>query len=169
MYLKFFQKTTPLSKYLQGHGINIVTAYHIVKQTFEDLRKISRDFSSIVNATNNFVEYTNTKLNEIDGNELEISNCLPEIRQRKKTRQFIDYESNDEPLVGPLHVYKINVYNPVLDTVIESISSRFEKHGQLCADFACLDPNNFEQNLELPKNALFGIFDKIVNFIPEMK
>lgn len=96
MYFKIFQKTTPLSKYLQGHGINIMTAYHMLKQTFEDLRKSSRDFSSIVNEANNFVEYTNTKLNEIDDNGLEISNCLPEIRQGKKTRQFIDYESNDE-------------------------------------------------------------------------
>jgi len=50
-----------------------------------------------------------------------------------------------------MFLYEINVYNPVLDTIIESISSRFEKHEQLCADFACFYPNNFEQNLELPK------------------
>lgn len=78
---------------------------------------------------------------------------MPRIRKRIKTRQFYD-ESIDEPLIDPPCSYEINVHNQVLDTVIQSISSRFEKHGQLCVDFACLDPNNFEPNLMLPSNAL---------------
>jgi hypothetical protein len=65
-----------------------------------------------------------------------------------------------------LHSYEVNVYNQVLDTVIESISSRFEKHGQLCADFACLDPNNFKPDETLQKNAHIGVFDKISNYCP---
>lgn len=65
-----------------------------------------------------------------------------------------------------MHSYEVNVYNQVLDTVIESISSRFEKHGQLCADFACLYPNNFNPDVILPKNALIGVFDKICNYCP---
>lgn len=55
MYLKFFQKTTPLLKYLQNHGVNILSTYKMVKKTLEDLRLSARDFSGIVNADNSFV------------------------------------------------------------------------------------------------------------------
>lgn len=83
---------------------------------------------------------------------------------KKKTKHFYNYEADDDPITDPLHSYEVNVYNQVLDTVIESISSRFEKHGQLCADFACLDPNNFKSDVTLPKNSLIGVFDKIFNY-----
>ena len=165
MYLRIFEKTTPLSKYLQGKGIDIMTAYQMVTQTLQDLRKCSREFSRTKDAADKFVQYTNKIFQQIRNNITEIENCLPQSR-KKKTKQFHDYEADDDPIIDPLHSYEINVYNQVLDTVIESISSRFEKHGQLCADFSCLDPNNFKPDVTLPKNALIGVFDKISNYCP---
>ncbi|CAI6370655.1 unnamed protein product [Macrosiphum euphorbiae] len=119
MYLRIFKKTTPLSKYLQGHGVNIIAAYQMVKQTLNDLQDCARQ-----------LQY--------------------------------------DPITDPLRAFEINVYNQVFDTVIESISSRFEKHEQLCADFSCLDPNNFQPDLPLPTNALIKIYEKIRNFIPDI-
>jgi len=166
MYLRIFEKTTPLSKYLQGKGINIMTAYQMVTQTLQDLRKCTREFSRTKDAADKFVQHTNKMFQKMKNNVIEIKNSLPQSRKKKKTKQFHDYEADDDPITDPLHSYEVNVYNQVLDTVIESISSRFEKHGQLCADFACLDPNNFKPDVTLPKNALIGVFDKICNYCP---
>jgi len=170
MYLRIFKKSTPLSKYLQGHGVNIIAAYQMVKQTLNDLQNCVRQFHSIKEAANTFVEYTSKKFDEIENNTLEILNELPHnrIRKRKRKRQFTDYESLDDPIIDPLHAFEINVYNQVFDTVIESILSRFEKHEQLCADFSCLDPYNFQPDLPLPTNALIKIYEKIKNFIPDI-
>jgi len=168
MYLRIFKKTTPLSKYLQGHGVNIISAYQMVKQTLYDLQDFARQFHSIKEAANTFVEYTNKKFDEMENNTLEILNELPHSRIRKRKRQFTDYESIDDPITDPLRSFEINVYNQVFDTVIESISSRFEKHEQLCADFYFLDPNNFQPDLPLPTNALIKVYEKIRNFIPDI-
>lgn len=47
MYLWIFQKTTPLSKYLQGHVVNMITSYQTVQMTLEELKINARDFSSM--------------------------------------------------------------------------------------------------------------------------
>ncbi|CAI6373200.1 unnamed protein product [Macrosiphum euphorbiae] len=49
MYLRIFKKTTPLSKYLQGHGVNIIAAYQMVKQTLNDLQDCARQLQYILN------------------------------------------------------------------------------------------------------------------------
>ncbi|KAL4143886.1 hypothetical protein QTP88_006140 [Uroleucon formosanum] len=161
MYLRIFEKTTPLSKYHQGKEINIMTAYQMVTQTLQDLRKCTREFSRTKDAADKFVQHTNKMFQKMKNNVIEIANSLPQSRKKKKTKQFHDYEADDDSITDPLHSYEVNVYNQVLDTAIESISSRFEKHGQLCVDFAYLDPNNFKPDVTLPKNALIGVFDKI--------
>lgn len=43
---------------------------------------------------------------------------------------------------------------------------RFEKHGELCVDFACMDPRNFNQNL--PTNAMDAVFSMISEFRPDI-
>jgi len=55
IYLRIFNKTTPLSKYLQGYGVNLVSAHQMVTQTLNDLKKIDRDFPSIKQAADNFL------------------------------------------------------------------------------------------------------------------
>lgn len=59
MYLKIFEKTTPLSKYLQDKGINIMTAYQIIKKTLQELRNCACEFSFTKDATDKFIEHTN--------------------------------------------------------------------------------------------------------------
>lgn len=53
----------------------------------------------------------------------------------------------------------------MLDTVTKSISSRFEKHQQLCTDFSCFNPNNFQPNIPLPTNYLVKLYKKIRSFM----
>lgn len=87
--------------------------------------------------------------------------------QKKKFRQF-SCESIDDPIDESLQAFEVNVYNSILDTVIQSLSIRFEKHGQLYADFSCLDPNNFETNMPISSNLLSSIYEKITDFIPDI-
>ncbi|KAL4126118.1 hypothetical protein QTP88_010347 [Uroleucon formosanum] len=46
IYLRIFNITTPLSKYLQGHGVNFVAAFQMVNQTLNSLKNINRDFTT---------------------------------------------------------------------------------------------------------------------------
>lgn len=81
---------------------------------------------------------------------------------------FHDDEGDDDPITDPLRSYEINVYIQVLDTVIESISSRFKKQEQLCVDFTCLGPINFKPGVILPENALNGVYENIFNYCSEI-
>jgi hypothetical protein len=59
MFLRIFENTTPLSKYLQGKGINTTTTYQMVTQILRDLRKCAREFSRTKDAADKFVLHTN--------------------------------------------------------------------------------------------------------------
>ena len=89
MYLRIFEKTTPLSKYLQGQGINIMTAYQMVTQTLQDLRKCTREFSRTKDAADKFVQHTNKIFQKMKNNVIEIANSLPQSRKKKKLSNFM--------------------------------------------------------------------------------
>ncbi len=44
LFLRIFELTSPLSKYLQTRGMDIITSQHLVEGTEEGLRKCVRDF-----------------------------------------------------------------------------------------------------------------------------
>jgi hypothetical protein len=53
----------------------------------------------------------------------------------------------------------------MIDTIINSLGTRFEKHGQLCADFSCLDPQNFKEiSRQIPPNSLEKVFSILKKF-----
>jgi len=163
IYLRIFNITTPLSKYLQGYGVNFVAAFQMVNQTLNSLKNINRDFTCIKQAADSFIRWANNKLDKIEKTSIQISDSLAPNRQRKKTKQFA-YESTDDLIMNPLKSFEVNVYNVIFDSVIQSIELRFEKHKELFADFNCLDPNNFYTNGCLPEDALKNIFTKIEPF-----
>lgn len=47
IYLRIFNITTPLSKYLQGRGVNFICAFQMVTQTLDSLKLMNRDFTTI--------------------------------------------------------------------------------------------------------------------------
>ena len=55
IYLRIFNITTLLSKYLQGLGVNFVAVFQMINQTLNILKNINRDFTSIKQAADNFV------------------------------------------------------------------------------------------------------------------
>ncbi|KAF0697663.1 Uncharacterized protein FWK35_00035333 [Aphis craccivora] len=62
IFLQIFTSTTPLSLYLQTKGLDIFNAFKIVKQSLSTLKMQSRDFEIILNATDQFVDWSNTSL-----------------------------------------------------------------------------------------------------------
>lgn len=161
LFLRIFEKTTPFSEYLQTKGIDLLKVYQLYQETVNSLQLYSRDFVSIQKAAEDFVKWANTCLEEQESDIL-IENELPQPRIRKKKKQF-DYEGEDGAAnLNALRLYEYNVHNVILDKVVQSMKMRFEKHGELCADFACMDPRNFDQ--DLPTNAMNAVFLMISEF-----
>ena len=76
--------------------------------------------------------------------------------------------TSDEPISNPLKNYEINLHNRILDLTIDSKKSRFEKHGDIYKDLACLSPLNFHevQNL-MPSDALEKLSIVLQRFGPD--
>ena len=87
-------KTNSFSTYLHTSGLDFMKAYKMVKATINDLRKISRDFTSVVCKAQSFVQSSNE---ELEGKVI-VENTLPATR--KKTTDM----HND-----PLKAFEINV------------------------------------------------------------
>lgn len=55
IFLRIFDKTTPLFKYLQTKGIDLLKAYSMIEETLNSLEHFSRDFEEIQNASQNLI------------------------------------------------------------------------------------------------------------------
>lgn len=85
IFLRIFEQTSPLSKYLQTEGMDIQSAHRMVRTTHECLRSMSRDFVSIKAVVDRFVQWANEKLQEqYKETELEVEATLPPKRRKKK-------------------------------------------------------------------------------------
>ena len=87
LFLREFEETASLSKYLQTNGMDLLSAHRMVVKTEEKLKSMARDFESVKIAANTFVHWANEKLQELeDDAELEVEATLPQKRLRKKIR-----------------------------------------------------------------------------------
>jgi len=62
MYLKLFEFTSLLSKYLQTNGMDVIQTHWMVLKTNEELKKIvtMSDYQSTYEVTNEFIKCVNT-------------------------------------------------------------------------------------------------------------
>lgn len=164
LFLRIFEVTTPLSKYLQTHGLDILSAHRMVLTTEASLKNMARDFESVKQAADGFVQFANVKLTEEEC-DLEVEEMLPEKRTRKK-KMMAGEMASDEVFSNASIAYEANVHNQIMDTVTESIHRRFLSHGALYADLALLDPRNFpEVSLSgLPDAALMELSKCLLKF-----
>jgi len=80
-------------------------------------------------------------------------------RQRKKKRitdEFINDEGNSSDY---LTNFRVNVFNLIMDHIVQLLESRFAQQKQLSKDLSCLDPAKFKTITEkgLEDEALEGI------------
>lgn len=146
LFLRIFEVTTPLSKYLQSSGLDILTAHRMVMATQDAMKNMARDFKSVKQAADTFVQWANAQLMVEEDCELELEAAFPQKRKRKRTMMAGEMAS-DESLTDANSAYEVEVHNQVMDTITESIHRRFLTHGTLYADLALLDPRNFYQML----------------------
>ncbi|XP_059901454.1 uncharacterized protein LOC132452716 [Gadus macrocephalus] len=165
LFLQIFEKTTPLSKYLQTGGMDILSAHRMVMSTHEALKEMGRDFQTVKDATESFVKWANDKLeeqNEEMGMEVEVS--LPQRRPKKKSMP--GEMAQDETSNDPSKTYEVKVHNQIMDTVIEAMQRRFHDNGNLYADLSILDPRNFPdiKTSGLPESALKDLSRSLIKF-----
>ncbi|KAJ4928749.1 hypothetical protein JOQ06_004375 [Pogonophryne albipinna] len=155
IFLRIFEHTSPLSKYLQTAGLDILSAHRMVASTQDTLKSLGRDFESVKKAADTFVNWTNTEIQERDDTDIEVEATLPQKRRRMK-KVLPGEMAQDETLDDAEKSYEVNVHNRIMDTAIEAIHRRFLTHDNLYADLACLDPRNFPQlcTSALPQSAL---------------
>ncbi|KAI4804154.1 hypothetical protein KUCAC02_025791, partial [Chaenocephalus aceratus] len=84
IFLRIFEHTSPLSKYLQTAGLDILSAHRMVASTQDTLKSLGRDFESVKKAADTFVNWTNTEIQERDDTDIEVEATLPQKRRRMK-------------------------------------------------------------------------------------
>lgn len=163
IYLQIFSSTTPVSLYLQSKGMNVIQAFNMIKCTLNTLNSQSRKFDTILEVTNKFITWANSKLEDLD---LEVAITFPVKRILKKKKMFGE-NANDQPQTNPKLKYEINVYNVIYDQIISSLEKRFNTHGKLYEDISYLNPQYFI-NTNLPTTAFEFLSKKIQKFKPEI-
>lgn len=87
LFLRIFEIISPLSKYLQTKGMDILSAHRMVTTTQDSLKEISRDFPAMKDAADRFAHWANKKQEEHDELHVEVEAALPQKRvKRKKSR-----------------------------------------------------------------------------------
>lgn len=164
-FLRIFEQTSPLSKYLQSSGMDLLTAHRLVVGTEDGLKKCVRDFSTVTEAADRFVEWANKELLDKEDCEIAVEVALPEKRLKKKKSKPGEL-AEDEPLKAAEKDFEVHVHNVILDTITQSIHERFAESGKLCSDFACLDPKNFSEVRDkgLPPSAMTNLSSYLMAF-----
>lgn len=132
---------SPLSRYLQTSGMDLITAHRLVMGAQDSLKSCNRDMDGVTKAANIFVEWANKELEE-NGSKEVVQGALPEKKIRKK-KSMPGEVAEEEHSLNTEDQYRIKVHNVILDTVTQSIHARYSANGALYDDFACLDPRNF--------------------------
>ena len=89
LYLRLFEHTTPLSKYLKTNGMDILQAQRMVNTTIKDLETIiCRDFKELKKAADNFLVWANQQFDELETDEVIVNSFLSEDSVRKRKRMF---------------------------------------------------------------------------------
>lgn len=85
-----------------------------------------------------------------------------------KKRKMANYETNDEPIVEEEKKFTIEIYNRVLDTIIESMDKRSSNNNDLLIDLFLLSPSNFNLlKSGLSTDSLTKLSHKIKPFIDD--
>ncbi|KAK0154533.1 Zinc finger MYM-type protein 1 [Merluccius polli] len=164
IFLRIFEITSPLSRYLQTSNMDLITAHRLVMGAIDSLKTCTRDMDGVTKAANVFAEWANKKLEESGSKDM-VQVDLPEIKIRKRktmpgevAEEWHELSAEDQ--------YRVKVHNIILDTVTESIQIRFSANGALYDDFACLDPRNFGTLRErgLPSESLQQLSKCLLRF-----
>lgn len=173
LYMNIFSITGPLSRYLQTSGLDLHKCVQMVKGSLNELKKIQRNMNNTMQVSDEFILKMNNEIQKkIDesSEDLEIEKIQSkfEVKRVAKKRKMANYETNDEPIVEEEKKFTIEIYNRVLDTIIESMDKRFSNNNDLLIDLSLLSPSNFNLlKSGLPTDSLTKLSHKIKPFIDD--
>ncbi|XP_065678942.1 uncharacterized protein LOC124815047 [Hydra vulgaris] len=162
LFLKIFEITTPISNYLQEKGLDFIKAYNMISCAIQSLKEISRNFCVINEVSDEFVNYANNNLDEMECDVM-LESKLPEIRRRQK-KIMPGEKALDETTSNALKNFEVNVYNFAIDMAVQSMENRFSKNQSFYYDIGCLDPKNFTE--PTPSNAFEKLSSVLIKFNP---
>ncbi|KAL4127406.1 hypothetical protein QTP88_011577 [Uroleucon formosanum] len=171
MYIKIFQITGPLSRYLQSNKLDLLKYQQMVTSALENLKGIQRDVENVKEVCNTFITNTNNKIETMaisyKLNVEQIQSTFKEKRMAKKKKTF-NYENEEDLITTPEKKFTIEVFNTVLDTVVNSMNTRFVKNNSLYFDLSLLSPKKFPFNnlKDIPESAFLTLATKLKPFIP---
>nr|XP_047135759.1 uncharacterized protein LOC124812772 [Hydra vulgaris] len=120
----------------------------MISCAIQSLKEISRNFCVINEVSDEFVNYANNNLDEMECDVM-LESKLPEIRRRQK-KIMPGEKALDETTSNALKNFEVNVYNFAIDMAVQSMENRFSKNQSFYYDIGCLDPKNFTE--PTPKN-----------------
>jgi hypothetical protein len=150
-YLCIFEVSAPLSSYLQTSGLNLFSACKLVQKAVDDLKAGSRNFNSVHARATKFVRDANLHISMLNNEgkldqELDLVKMeLPVKRIRKAPKRPGELANDERDTSDSLTDFRVNVYNVVLDRVIQSLETRFTAHHDLYRDMSAFDPSNFHE------------------------
>ncbi len=87
IFLRVFEQTTPLSKYLQTKGMGILSAHQKMIAIQDSLKSIARDFTTMKAAADAFVKWTNENIEEREEKtDTEVEAALPQKSAKTKKK-----------------------------------------------------------------------------------
>ena len=145
VFLRIFSYTSLLSKYLQTIQLDLLSVQRMVECLLQNMNILRNDFQTCHEAAKQFVEWANDKLEETEV-DLILEGSFPIKRQRQK-KCMAGERCQDEAVstTAPTRKYEIDVYNVIMDSVINNIERRLDKSSTLYADLSLLHPRNFSQ------------------------
>jgi len=151
--LRIFQQTTPLSKYLQTSGMDLLTAIALTQAH----KTIWKNMQGILRG------YRQQQMHLCNG-PMECVKQTQRWNHRRQKRCQASYVMTYHHIRCWQQVGYEVLHNVILDTIIESVSRRFAENRELYTDFALLDPQNFH-DLKcngVPADALNALSAKLI-------
>jgi len=156
VFKKNFDYVEPVSRALQAHYIDILTAIDFLKKSEKNMSNLRCD--TIFQSLYNTVKTTAQDLN------FEIELNLPTKRQRKVPRQSGQMNSDD-----PINSYKVNTYFIIIDRVLTKLKKRFQDNTiDIAKDLTLLSPKfiyGMRKELCIPSDAFSSICENYKQFL----
>lgn len=140
------------------------TAWSLVDSVTTRFKEHTRTFDDVHSKALEIVNKCNDRISQMNMNEtqrLEIGaseTVLPVKRQEEKKSmrdELIDDERNSSDSLAD---FRVNVFNPIMDCIVQSLESHFVQHKQLYKNLFCLDPVKFSCFHKSAKIKMLGLF-----------
>jgi len=129
LFLKIFEMTSPLSKFLQMKNIDLLAAVNYVQNILTTIKNLRNDikFGNLIDQKNTFIQ---SKQNDFS--------FTPIVSTRiKRIKKMVGESASDENITDSIDHFRIKTYIVILDILITRISERFnENHSPLYKDIS---------------------------------